>query len=56
MEDIQLKIILLYGGKSPEHDVAILSAFQLFLRFILTIIKYNLSILIKPDNGLKAHC
>lgn len=28
MEDTQLKIILLYGGKSPEHDVAILSAFS----------------------------
>ena len=28
MEDTQVKIILLYGGKSPEHDVAILSAFS----------------------------
>lgn len=28
MEDKSLKIILLYGGKSPEHDVAILSAFS----------------------------
>lgn len=56
MEDTQVKIILLYGGKSPEHDVAILSAFSVISAVYLIIIKYSLFILIKQANGSKAPC